>query len=608
MYLTSKTNSNLKFNLQFFAKKEGEKNNAKNNQSKNQNSTPKGQEFINSNLRDPSTITESSKDPNKGAKPKTKEGIRPNDYTWYCRDEQLARVAGNLSYYSALGMGMPLSGKNVINAEGIHLAMEDVSYRVPGLLVYNIVPTIGSNKYATDPATIAASKLFSFVTGALGKRVSYERTDLFMSVMAATSVYAIYAELLRLYGLLNSFKTSGLNRYMPEKLISALGYDYEDFRLHINDFRAWLITYSKRVNAAVWIPKDINYFKRIQFVNESIYADNNLDSGKAQLYITRLAAYYKWTPKAQSTGSSLTMRQYIPTNGNIFTYKEATAFAEDLLNALIEDEDFSNMAGDLRKTYGDANLIKIPDAPDTFEIVPEYSLEILVQLQNAESLNLFTKDTLGEFINLNKVTQLGNVIITDLTVSANSGTRQSWMDITTLASLIYDKLITCPVKDPDYKDNMVNIQYMINTPIESVSLSAGTTSGAFDLQAQLNPASCVVASICGYTIAEGDVLTKTNIQTVFKATENGILAPSDATAYAEVSSVISAFDYHPAIKIIKQAVTVAEGGGMQFHPYTWLWDFDNMTYIPQVTLKKLFDLAQWSLFDIPTKSATGKEY
>lgn len=534
---------------------------------------------------------------------KENAGSRPNDWSWYAGNEQLARLSAEFSYYSRLGIPITKRGKSLITADGFALECNEGNYNIPGVLVYSILPTIGRNRFAYDTATVSASSLFSFVNHALGKKVtSYERSDLFMTTIAASNIYALYTELLRVYALVRTYEYSGINRYMPDVVLNALGYNVDDFRKHIRDFRQWLVTFADRVSSIIWVPKDINYFKKMQFINQSIFADNNLDIGKAQLYITRLAGYYQWSPTSSQTGSSLIMKLYKPSSGTLFTFNTVVEFAEGLLNAMVSDQDFCDMAADIRTAYGKENLVSIPEAPDDFKMQIEYSLEILTQLQNAESLDIFDPDLLADFYPKLSITQSGNVIISDITITSGIAGEGSY-NMANIMSLIYDKYITVPIAQPNYKDNLVNLQYMINVPASSVQIygEAGTD---FTVQCALNACGGILINIKAYTINDtGNVIT-TDVQTVFEATSSGLMTPTDVSKFYESVSVISAFDFHPAIKRI--AITYDKTSNkLTVTPLEYCWDFDNMTNIPQETLEKIINECNLALI-MPPIGGFGK--
>lgn len=529
---------------------------------------------------------------------KKDQGTRPNDWSWYAGNEQLARLSGEFSYYSRLGIPITKRGRSMTTAGGFKLQCDDGVYNIPGILVYSILPTIGRNRFAYDTATISASSLFSFVNHALGKKVtSYERSDLFMTTIAASNIYALYAEMMRVYALTRTYKYSELNRYMPDAVLTALGYDADDFRRNIRDFRQWLVTFASRVSTVIWVPKDINYFKKMQFINESLYADNNLDTGKAQLYVTRLAGYYKWTPVASETGSSLTMKLFKPKSGNLFTYQTLTAFAEELLNAMVSDQDFCDMAADIRTAYGKENLVTIPDAPDDFSIEVEYSLEILTQLQNAESLDIFDQDDLANFYPKLSITQSGNIIISDIQLEASNNYANTHYSLSNVMSLIYDKFITVPVKDPTFKDNLVNLQYMINVPSSSISVS-GTDGKEVTVVCSINASGAILANIKAYTFNENGNLVTTDIYTTFQCSDNGLMTPTELSKYYDAIRILSAFDYHPAIKRLSIAYD-GNNNMLTVRPLDYCWDFDNMTNIPQETLEKIINECNLALIVAP---------
>jgi hypothetical protein len=81
------------------------------------------------------------------------------------------------------------------------------------------------------------------------------------------------------------------------------------------------------------------------------------------------------------------------------TLTDLIRIGDSLLNAVLTDQDFNTMSGDMLRTYGESNLFRLAPIVEDYVLSPVYSEEVLSQIHNATVLGIpspeFTPRTTG---------------------------------------------------------------------------------------------------------------------------------------------------------------------------------------------------------------------
>lgn len=331
-----------------------------NNKSVNRNRNYKDEGLMTS-LNTPNVITDGSKD---------------NDPKWYMNLDPIAKDYASLPMSQVLGLGTKswtrLSNPNYGNAGTARYAA--------GIMTIDFIPTIGDNSSgATAPVNLAAQELYTLVRRANSGAKNYDKTDLMMVILAMDSAYMLYEDLLRAYRVISTF--SSVNRYYPNTVLAALGYD-SSLTDNIAQFRGILDVFAYKL-ASINIPDQLDLIKRHSWMCSNIYLD--MDDVKAQSYAFKPTHLYRWTEGADATPTSLKMIDFhsasYPTM-NLYTLSSITTLINSIMNPLLGSEDVGVITGDMLKAFGQEAMIKIKPVEEYAAINPVYSEEVIMQIRN----------------------------------------------------------------------------------------------------------------------------------------------------------------------------------------------------------------------------------
>lgn len=322
-----------------------------------------------------------------------------NDASWYMSDSQLVSDVASVSFNTALGNPITLSG-----SLGTTFSVANASVNLPGIMSIYTTPTIGVSKDANSPVNIAMRRLYSYVRHANSGHSNYDPADLMIYLLAMDSIYTYWAYMVRAYGVAQVF--SRTNKYVGDALLMAMGVN-PNIRESLADFRAYINTFSAK--AQQWcVPRVMTYFLRHNWMYSNVYKDE--DNDKAQMFMYLPAGLYKYNPTlTEGLAGGLEMRpittavdssqalvaKTIP-NG----YVDLIAMGNDLLNALAGQEDIGIISGDILKAYGAENLWKIDPIPADYQVLPTYSEEVLEQFHNTAFASRYIVDASGNVVGL----------------------------------------------------------------------------------------------------------------------------------------------------------------------------------------------------------------
>nr|AIY31282.1 capsid protein [Dromedary picobirnavirus] len=294
-----------------------------------------------------------------------------NDASWYAQSAQLLSDTASLSFNDQVGTIMDLG---VDHLGGYH-SEASPSRSVPGVMAFNVVMTPGLATSGVSAVNIAAKNMFSYVRHANSGMSNYDSSSLMMYVLAMDSIYAIYNDLKRLYGMMTTY--SSLNRYMPHAVVAAMGYDFNDFQKHLLDLRAYLNVKCNQINTRA-VPDTLSYLIRHSWLFSNVFKDTNV--AKSQLYVFRRANYFSYNEFSEPAKLINTVHP-----NTLLTFADVTTMFDNVLAKVIESQDFAIMSGDIVKAYGD-RLFRVSPVTDDYNVIPVYSEEVLQQIHNTTIL------------------------------------------------------------------------------------------------------------------------------------------------------------------------------------------------------------------------------
>lgn len=314
------------------------------------------------------------------------EGDTRNDPSWYISNEALLKAGASFPY------GYPLGAPAYLDNDIYSHAGKLV---VSGICVIDLLPTIGVSTNAASPVNVAARKLYSYIRHANSGASNYDAPDLMMYMMAMDSMYSWYWNGVRAYGTVNLYNKQ--NRYVPDALIHALGFDPDDLRRNYAQLRYGLIALAMKINNLV-VPNTMTIFERHRWCFSHLWADGT--APKAQLYAFRPKGYYVFAKDSAGAGMLKWNGVTYVTEGSTTAKPMTVDEYLDIMYAMVDpvitnyDEDFGIMSGDIMKAYDASQLYTLPAIAEDYSVMPEYDETVLSQFQNATLMGLPTIGTM----------------------------------------------------------------------------------------------------------------------------------------------------------------------------------------------------------------------
>lgn len=305
---------------------------------------------------------------------------KDNDPSWYLVNGQLAKDVASFSFNNATGDRMTFSPQ----AFGGSM-LPNAYFRMPGIASVLTGPTIGVSVDGTSPINIAAKDIYSFVRHANSGHSNYDPNDLMTYLMAMDSIQTFWSYLVRVYGVTQTFQQR--NRYIGDALLNAMGVMAYDVRTKIAELRAYINQFAIQASVLA-VPNTMSYYLRHAWMYQNVYCDE--DNAKAQLFMYVPAYLYKYAIMDNGAGGLeaklLTVSEN--TTGRIsdgmlaLTVSQLIAYGDELLGAVLSQEDVGIMSGDILKAYGSDKLYRFNQIDENYAIAPTYSEEVLAQFHN----------------------------------------------------------------------------------------------------------------------------------------------------------------------------------------------------------------------------------
>lgn len=298
------------------------------------------------------------------------QGDKDNDPAWYMHLDPIAKDYANIPMAQVLGLSSTNWARSYASSNLLNANEAWVGY---GLMSINFIPTIGQNDGATAAVNLAAQQLYTLIRRNASGTLKFDKTDVMMLVLAMDSAYMLYEHLLRGYRVISTF--SSVNRYYPNSVLTALGFDV-NLVDELTWFRGVLDMFAYKL-ASVNIPDQMDLIKRHSWMCSNIYLDN--DSNKAQSYVFRPTHIYKWV---EGTDSEPTHLSLTPLYNITLGKSTIPNLIDTIMSPILGSEDVGEISSMAQKAFGDAGMIKIKPVEDYANLVPVYSREVLMQIRN----------------------------------------------------------------------------------------------------------------------------------------------------------------------------------------------------------------------------------
>lgn len=301
-----------------------------------------------------------------------------NDLSWHAKSDALLNEAASIPWSWATGRPIVLRG-------GYDTA-PDVNYQhtIPGILAVRTAITPGTGIAKSDALNIAAQALYTDVRRMLKSANQYEASDVMIYLTAVGEVMACISWFTRLYAttMLYSYR----NAYLPDALIKMQGVDPAGLHNHALEFLSRANQLIAKASQ-IYIPKGLDFLERCRWEYANYYSEG--DDIKDQIYMFTPGLFRKFVLSSEQDYKGMLTPALVIKDGANLSYEHLLLRLEEMIEALIGDSDFANIAGDLMNRYGESGVM-------TFSLIPQDAVmqilsgpaafEVLEQIQNARAL------------------------------------------------------------------------------------------------------------------------------------------------------------------------------------------------------------------------------
>lgn len=484
-------------------------------------------------------------------------GKRSNDPMWYATSEQLLRDSASFSFNNPIGLKMP----NVLS--NINVSGGTVDYVVPGIMKLSFIHGPGISVDNSSAVNLAARRLYTYVRHMNSGSANYDSPDLMIYVQAVLEAVYAYYSAVRVYGVANVYAQT--NRYLPDGIITAMGWNPGEVRANLADFRYYLNVIAAKLNSLA-IPNTFNIFKRAVWMVSNVFKD--AETIKSQAYFFQPVGYRVYQEKTSTAGGKLAWKVY----PSALTPSKMYDILNEIIDPLIESEDIGIMAGDILKAYGNNGLFTFGGVAEDYVVAPVYNPEALMQIENliCYGNTAITSSLLG----------------VDITQNPNTG------------AFIYQPYVQIESSTAETIKSLFNLSRLMNirsnapTPADVMVASRLMTWGMKDSGSTAGMVSPITAgteiiNLCTiYSYGRGSGWELEGI--TFGSYE---AVNTSSPGYANVSTRLSQFDWHPIITVM-----TAKNAGVATG---FLCDFSNVTSLALENIQKLHDTALLSLYNVP---------
>lgn len=497
-----------------------------------------------------------------------------NDVSWYSTSDQLLKDSCSLSFNNPLGTPLHLEdygrtgqmSDQTLVVPQYGSAISKCS--LPGICCLEYVPVLGYSEDNMSPVNIAATNDYSFLVHANSRNYRYSRAHLMMYYMTMDSIYSFFAWLARVYGIVRTYDQR--NYFLPKGLLQAMNIDFEDIVKNLANLRMYINSYVMRASKYA-VPSNMSIYLRHMWMVSGIWKDS--PSSKSQFYLFNPRGFYSYNATYSSTTSALQLKQ-LGNQSNLLTFRDITAYGDSMLDLLDEQEDIGIMSGDVLKAYGSDGIFKINMITEDFTVVPQYSAEVLSQIQNATLVGNVDAVNLDGFIITEDNSEAGLGAIIQLPQLVGTTTDPH---VSAMLPLVINSFSEYPTPE----------EVMVATRLKCSGYIAVDTTGS-------TPTYGTIIDTCGTEI----VLTANVFS--YEQGKGFVLSGQFASAisnsnYMAANHYMSSFECHPPL-------TLSAGLGTTESPFAFeflIGDFDNYTMIDRRTLEKMHLAALLSEFAVP---------
>lgn len=478
---------------------------------------------------------------------------------------------------------------------------------VPGIMILRFAPTIGVCKQSSDPVNQLLTSSYAWYRNHYRAASRYEPVDIGLYNIGIASAASVWCEFSRVIGLVKAAKQDNL--YFARDIVNALGYDFENLNANLADAQQMINTLASELRR--WsLPADLAVVSRWAQLSSNVYKDS--DSPTAQIYVWQMDGYYQYVEgNVSATPPTVGYLKYVKFNQRLaatpqlvagtakMTLDDMAEIANTLMLPFFGSSALAQIAADTAQALDYAGLMKYPDLAADFVIEPKYEPEEQAQIENSLFVGNVTPSDITQAVVSPNANQPNYLIQTVSTVFPEGSTVAPFF-------LEHGKFINYHDDKNTADDVMINTRMM---PTGKVSVT-GT-----DVRITLSSYGTEIPTLF-YLVTKSNLIT-TSAPTGLNAVQIGFtsafaLNPGVSSEldvqinnYSLLTTLISAFDWHPQVYVYGMKLGYASGvlpwfGGSsdQLQFLRALLDFDEYSTINDSELRQLHTAAVMSAFFI----------
>lgn len=521
-----------------------------------------------------------------------------NDPSWYGADSTLMHNAANLSFNQLAGI--PFNWKGSGREAYMTSANANFKNSLPGIAVMEYVPMPGMLNDWQAPFNVAIRSIYTFIRKSQSGAKNYNAADLGQYVMAYDSAVTYYAWMVRIYGMARMLIVR--NRFTPAAIMRAIGVDYDNIVMNLAALKYYINSYAARLNA-MKVPTTFNLFQRHMWLTSNVFTDAPLQT--AQLYICTPSHLWKYNwydegamhepVRLGATGTAENEEGWNRLD-NPWGYTDIVKLGEELLDVVLNSEDFNIMSGDIMKAF-DNNVFSLAFIADDYAVVPTYDPEFLLQFHNATFAFVGDKG-IREWTIHEDTTETTNVgaLVTNANVPCgyhSSVSVDAYYGSASNAYLVTKKLIDMPLENTSPKDVAIATRFTLGGSFPEDS--DGTFGNGCIINIDTYGTEIPTRLTC-YRLDEGGSVTDAKNLTGDLRNQDAI---DEYTKFAG-APIMPQFMYAEAGSngAMTQYTAGNVASGLAILRAEWVGDFDNFAMCDNNTLTNIHSAALYGIYGL----------
>lgn len=198
-----------------------------------------------------------------------------NHPEWYTHNDTLTKSLGviNFSGFKGVRNSLLLQRTPYTGAEfdlNIGTKLEIIENRFPGIMIHDYYHTFGALTSTGNDAEEISRIIYANLRRAISGRRTYDSNTVLQYILAVGSLQAAFGELHRVLAAVSV--RSVVNKYYGERLVEALGYNYQDISNNYNSYVSKLTHVAYSAQTLV-LPQGMDLFKRWFWLSSSVFLD-----------------------------------------------------------------------------------------------------------------------------------------------------------------------------------------------------------------------------------------------------------------------------------------------------------------------------------------------